>query len=254
MNPVAIGLIVFACVFGGALFGMFLGRVLPAEHLSADARDVIKVSMAMVATLAALVLGLLTASAKSSLDDKEGELRAAAAQVILLDRTMAEYGPETAQARDLLKQILVARINQVWPEESDARVTPEAISHGNGIEAVQAALLALSPKNDAQRWLQSTALGITQGIAGERWTVLEQLGSSLQWPFLAVVVFWLAVIFASFGLFAPRNASVTAALFVAALSVAGSIYLILEMDQPYRGLIKISSAPLRTALQELGQQ
>ena len=111
--------------------------MLPEEHLSADARDVIKVSMAMVATLAALVLGLLTASAKSSLDDKEGELRAAAAQVILLDRTMAEYGPETAQARDLLKQILVARINQVWPEESDARVTPEAISHGNGIEAVR---------------------------------------------------------------------------------------------------------------------
>ena len=130
MNPLAIGLIVFACVFAGALFGMFLGTVLPKEHLSADARDVIKVSMAMVATLAALVLGLLTASAKSSLDDKEGELRAAAAQVILLDRTMAEYGPETAQARDLLKQILVARINQVWPEESDARVTPEAISHG----------------------------------------------------------------------------------------------------------------------------
>ena len=98
MNPIPIGLIVFACVFAGALFGMFLSRVLPAEHLSADARDVIKVSMAMVATLAALVLGLLTASAKSSLDDKEGELRAAAAQVILLDRTMAEYGPETAQA------------------------------------------------------------------------------------------------------------------------------------------------------------
>ena len=95
---------------------------------------------------------------------------------------------------------------------------------------------------------------IAQGIALERWTVVEQLGSSLQWPFLVVVVFWLAIIFASFGLFAPRNASVTAALFVAALSVAGSIFLILEMDRPYSGLVKISSAPLRTALAELGHQ
>ena len=124
MNPLSIGLIVFVCVFGGALFGMFLGTVLPKEHLGSDARDVIKVSMAMVATLAALVLGLLTASANSSLDDKEGELRAAAAQVVLLDRTMAEYGPETAQARDLLKQMLVERIDQIWPEEGEATVTP----------------------------------------------------------------------------------------------------------------------------------
>jgi hypothetical protein len=252
MDPLSIGLIVFACVFGGALFGMFLGSVLPKEHLSPDARDVIKVSMAMVATLAALVLGLLTASAKSGLDDKEGELRSIAAQVILLNRTMAEYGPETAEARDLLKQILVVRINQIWPEENAAPVTPEAIGRGTGIEGVQEKLLALSPKNDAQRWLQSTALQTTRDIAAARWAGLEQIGSSIQWPFLVVVVFWLAIIFASFGLFAPRNASVTAALFVAALSVAGSIYLILEMDQPYRGLIKLSSTPLRIALEELG--
>ena len=167
---------------------------------------------------------------------------------------MAEYGPETAGARDLLKQILVARINQIWPEESDAPVTPEAISHGNGIEAVQAALLALSPKNDAQRWLQSTALGISQSIARTRWTLRRAAGQQPPVAVPGVVVFWLAIIFASFGLFAPRNASVMAALLVAALSVAGSIFLILEMDQPYRGLVKISSAPLRTALQELGQQ
>jgi exosortase/archaeosortase len=108
---------VFACVFGGALFGMFLGTILPEGHLSPDARDVIKVAMAMVATLAALVLGLLTASAKSSLDEKESELRSAAAQVLLLDRTMAEYGPETKDARDLLKQTVAARISQIWPDE-----------------------------------------------------------------------------------------------------------------------------------------
>jgi hypothetical protein len=252
MSPSSIALIVFALVFGGALFGMYLGRALPQEHLNPDARDVIKVSMAMVATLAALVLGLLTASATSSLNDKEAELRGMAAQVILLDRTMAEYGQETAEARTLLKQIVAARINLIWPEENAGTVEAEAIDRGAGIESVQKKLLALSPKDDAQRWIQSTALQATRDIAAARWSILEQIGSSIQWPFLVVVVFWLAVIFASFGLFAPRNASVAAALFIAALSVAGSLYLILEMDQPYGGLIKISSAPLRTALAELG--
>jgi hypothetical protein len=252
MSALVIGAIVFACVFGGALFGMFLSKVLPEEHFSPDAKDVIKVTMAMVATLAALVLGLLTASAKSSLDDKVTELRSAAAQVVLLDRTMAEYGPETADARDLLKQTLAARISQIWPEE-DAAMAPSALRRGNGVETIQRKLLELTPQTDAQRWLQSTALSISSTIAAARWTVLAQIGTSIQWPFLAILVFWLAVIFASFGLFAPRNGSVTAALVVAALSVAGSVYLILEMDQPYGGLVKISSAPLRAALQQLGQ-
>ena len=247
MSTLSIAAIVFACVFGGALFGMFLGAVLPKHHLSPDARDVIKVAMAMIATLAALVLGLLTASAKSSLDEKESQLRSAAAQVVLLDRTMAAYGEETQEARDLLEQIVAARIRQIWPEE-DATVTPGAIGRGSGIEAVD-----LSPQTDAQRWLQSTALETSGSIAAARWVVLQEIGSSVQWPFMAILVFWLAIIFASFGLFAPRNTSVAVTLFVAALSVAGSIYLILAMDQPYSGPIKISSAPLRTVLEQLGQ-
>jgi len=252
MNAFAIASIVFALVFGGALLGVYLGKVLPPRHLNPDAKDVIKVSMAMVATLAALVLGLLTASAKSSLDDKDAELRSMAERVIFLDRTMAEYGPETAEARTLLKQILVARISLIWPEENNGAVAPEAIGRGAGVETVQKKLLALSPKDDAQRWLQSTALQTTRDIALARWALLEQIGSTIQWPFLVVVVFWLATLFASFGLFAPRNASVAVALLIAALSVAGSIFLILEMDQPYSGLVKLSSAPFRIALAELG--
>jgi hypothetical protein len=118
MSALVIGAIVFACVFGGALFGMYLGTVLPKDHLSPDARDVIKVAMAMIATLAALVLGLLIASAKSSFDEKESELRSTAAQVVLLDRTMAEYGAETHEARDLLKQTVAARISQIWQGET----------------------------------------------------------------------------------------------------------------------------------------
>ncbi|MCJ7788026.1 MAG: DUF4239 domain-containing protein [Methyloceanibacter sp.] len=205
--------------------------------MSNDAKDVIKVTMTMIATLAALVLGLLTASAKNSLDDKENAVKSWASQVILLDRTLAEYGPETQDARDLLKQTVAMRVAQLWPG-SRTKAFPEIITKGQGIEGVQRALLALTPKTDAQRWLQSTALQITNSIAASRWLIAQQLASNMRWPFLVVLIFWLAVIFTSFGLFAPRNYIVVAALFVAALSVAGSIFLILEMDQPYSGFIK----------------
>jgi len=185
MSTLTTAAIVFACVFGGALFGMFLRAVLPERHLNPDARDVIKVAMAMIATLAALVLGLLTASAKNSLDEKESQLRGVAAQVVLLDRTMAAYGEETKEARDLPKHMVVARISQIWPEEN-ATVTPGAIGRGSGIEAIQRKLLDLSPQTDAQRWLQSTALQTSGSISASRWVVLQEIGSSMpmlgQWP------------------------------------------------------------------------
>ena len=253
MSPLTISAIVFACILGGASFGMYLQTVLPKHQLSADAKDVIKVSMAMVATMAALVLGLMTASAKSSLDDKEREQRSVAAQVILLDRTMALYGDETLESRDLLKQFVSTRVNQLWPEENAGGVAPEAIGADTGIGHLQQKILALSPQNDFQRWFQSTALQISRDIASAQWSAFQQVGSQIRWPFVVIVVFWLMIVFGSFGLFAPLNGSAVSALCVAALAVAGAIYLILAMDQPYGGLIKISSAPARAALDQLGR-
>lgn len=253
MNALAIAGIVFGCLFGGAVFGMLLGAILPKHHLSTDSKDVIKVAIAMIATLAALVVGLLIASVKSSFDDKDTEMRRMAAHVILLDRTMAEYGPETQVIRDRFRQIVATRIEQIWPEESKEKLALQAVGHGSIIETIQRQLLDLSPQNDTQRWLKATALQITNEIAEARWLVFEQTGSAIQWPFLVILIFWLAVIFASFGLFAPRNGSVISVLFICALSAAGALFLIVQMDQPYSGLIKISSAPVRAALTQLGR-
>jgi type II secretory pathway pseudopilin PulG len=252
MSALLIGAIVFAVVFGGALLGMGLGALLPKEQLSDQTKDAIKVAMAMIATLAALVLGLLTASAKSSLDDKEGQVRAWAAEVIILDRALATYGPEAQDARDSMKQVLTARVAQLWPG-SGTGLSPAALRKGTSIEVVQREVLELQPQTDAQRWLKDTALKITQEMMEARWEGMQRLGRSIKWPFIAIVVFWLAVIFASFGLLAPRNAIVTGALLLAALSVAGALYLILEMDQPYAGLITISPEPLQIALAQLGK-
>lgn len=253
MNALAIGGVVFAAVFGGAFLGMFLRAVLPEHHLSTKSKDIIKISMAMIATLAALVVGLLIASAKSSFETKSSELTRAATQYVLLDRTMAEYGPDTRDTRELLRQILLMRFHQIWPENGAKGLAPEAVGQGPGVEAIQRKLLDLAPQNDAQRWLKSRALQITNDIAEVRWTAAEQMGSSIPWPFLTILVFWFAMIFASFGLFAPPNGSVIIALFFCALSVAGSIYLIVEMDQPYSGLIKLTSAPVVAALSQIGR-
>jgi hypothetical protein len=253
MSALSVGAIAFACTFGGALLGMLLSAVLPKHHLSTDSKDVIKVAMAMIATLAALVIGLLIASAKNSFDGKDTEMRRMAADAVLLDRTMAQYGGETRELRGAFRQFVGTRIEQVWPEEGNGKVAPEAIGQGAVIEEIQRKLLELSPQNDAQRWLKSTALEITGEIAKGRWLVLEQTGSGIQWPFLTILIFWLAMILCSFGLFAPRNGSVVTALLICALSVAGSLFLVVQMDQPYSGLIKISSAPVRAAFDQLGR-
>ncbi|MEO3756816.1 hypothetical protein ABGB19_00780 [Mycobacterium sp. B14F4] len=252
MKDVLIGVAVFAMIFGGALFGMFLAKILPDQHLSTESRDAIRIVMAMLATLSAVVLGLLTGSSISSLGEREGELRSAGVQFIMLDRTLAEYGPETGRTRALLKQLLAERINQIWPEE-DGAVSLTALSSGAGIVLVQRDLFALSPQTEQQRWLRSKALEITDTIAESRWTTIEQIGSRFPWAFFIVVVGWLAVIFASFGLYAPRNASVIAALLIAALTLAGPIFMMLEMDQPYGGMVKIPSTSLRVALDQLGR-
>ena len=253
MNALAIGGLVFVLAFGGALLGMYLRTVLPDRHLSEDSKDIVRISTAMLATLAALVVGLLIASAKSSFDSKNSELTRSATHYILLDRTLAEYGPETREIRDLIRQVIVTRLHQIWPEASAGNLNPKVVYQGNGVEGIQRKLLDLAPQNDAQRWLKSTALQLSSDIAEVRWSALEQLGSGIPWPFLVVLIFWFIAIFASFGLFAPTNGSVIIAMLVSALSVAAAIYLIVEMDQPYGGLIKLSSSPVLTALDQIGR-
>jgi hypothetical protein len=166
---------------------------------------------------------------------------------------LAHYGPETKETRDLLQRIVADRLDAIWPEDRSqpARLdAPEMVSTAQGIET---RLLQLSPQNDAQRWLRSQALQIGSDIMETPWLVLGGLGRSVPLPFLVVLVFWLTIIFGSFGLLAPRNVTVLVVLFLSSLSGAGSIFLILETDQPFEGLMKISSAPLRYTLSHLGQ-
>ncbi|MFZ0050683.1 MAG: hypothetical protein WAK96_02820 [Desulfobaccales bacterium] len=254
MSALIISLIAFACIFGGTLLGMFLRTILPGHHVGDDSKDAVKLGTGMIATMAALVLALLIASAKGNFDTMSSDLRQASARVILLDRVMAHYGPETNEARDLLRRDIASTIKRVWPEDKIGQAVTEAPQGRINFEAIQDKLRQLSPRNDAQRWLQSRALEISGEIAEGRWLLIEQLGQrSIPMPFFVILVFWLTIIFASFGLFSPRNATVITVLLICALSAAGSLFLIMELDTPYQGLIKVSSAPLRIALAHLGQ-
>ena len=252
MSDALVGLVVFGLLFGGGLIGMLLGKVLPTQQLSADTRDVVRVTMAMLATLSAVILGLLTGAAIGSIAEKEGELRNAGVQFVMLDRALASYGPETGEMRGLLRDVLALRIEQVWPADSGS-VEFGAFGAGPGIETVRDEIFTLAPATAKQRWLQANALEYANAISVSRWTTLEQVGSRFPWAFFFVVAGWLAVIFLSFGLFAPRNASVVAALLVAAAGLSGAVFMLLEMDQPYDGLVRLPSTSLRLALDQLGR-
>jgi hypothetical protein len=243
--------IVFACVFAGAVLGMFLRAKLPEDHLSADTKDVVKVAIALIATMGALVLSLLISSAKSNYDTRGSEVLQVSADIILLDRALAHYGPEAKDARSLLRRSLAAAIERISPTTG---VTPAVIDPtASPVEALYDKIDELSPQTDSQGSLKAQALKMTMDLARTRFLFFEQAGSSLPAPFLVVLVFWLTIIFVSFGLFAPGNATVAAVFLVCALSVSGAIFLLLELDRSSEGIIQVSSAPLRQALARLGQ-
>jgi hypothetical protein len=251
MSSMAIAWIVFACVFGGALLGMFLRPMLPEKHLGGDTKDVVKVAIALIATMAALVLSLLISSAKSAYDTRNSELVQLSANLVMLDRALARYGPDTKDTRSLLRNTIAAAIERIWPA-SGARPA-DFNSAASPFEAIYDQIEQLSPQNDYQRSLQAQALKATTDLEHTRFLLFEGIRSSIPLPFLVVMVFWLTIIFASFGLFAPANAIVTSVFVVCALSVSGALFLILELDRSYTGMIQVSSAPLRQALARLGQ-
>jgi hypothetical protein len=253
MSPIAIALLVSACTFGGALFGIWLRGALPEHHLGEESKDVVKLGMGLIATMTALVLGLVTASAKSAYDVQDTAVKHVGLSLLVLDRTLARYGPETSEIREQVRRTLVFRLETTWPEDTSQAVRVETPETTPTVEGIEDQIRSLSPQTDAQRAFQSRALTIASDLLDSRWLLFGSIGNVIPTPFLIIVVFWLAVLFWSFGLFAPRNPTVITVLLLCALSVAASIFLILEMERPFDGIMKVSSDPLRYTLAHLGQ-
>jgi hypothetical protein len=253
MHAVWISSIVFVFCLAGAAFGHWLRDTLPAHHLDEESKDTVKVGVGLVATMTALVLGLVTASAKSSFDAVDAAVKHTAVNVLAMDRLLARYGPETAPIRATLKQAIEERMQMVWaPTGGDAGgFDPMRSGAAAGAEALAGALRRLAPADDAQRALQAHALDLAETLLQDRWEVFTIGDSSIPTPFLVVLLFWLVLTFASFGMFAPRNALVFAVLFVCALSVASAVFLILELDSPFHGVLTVSSDPVRYVVEKL---
>jgi hypothetical protein len=254
MSPLAISGLVLSCIFGGAVAGILLRRRFPEEHLSSDTKEVVKLVMGVVGTMTGMVLGLLVASAKSSFDGQRGGVSQLAANAVVLDRTLAHYGPEAQNARDALRASVVDLVQRTWPKEPAPSEGPnQPVGDEARYDEVYTRILALQPKTDAQRTPQAQALKIVLDTAQLRSLMSSQRSNSIPPIFLLLMVAWLTITFASFGLFAQRHATTYGVLFLGALVVSSAVFLILELDHGFGGMIHISSQPLRDAILQLGK-
>jgi len=251
MNMVLIALILFVVLVGAVLLGRRVRRYLPEDHLSADSRDSVKLAMGLLATMTALVLGLLVSSAKDGYDTKRSVVIQMAAKVAFLDRMLALYGPETAEARGDLRTAVVEAVRHIWPTDKGG---PATFAPNQQVgDALYVSIQRLSPNDDSQRALKTQVVTLMVDLGQLRSLLIAQSIPSISKPMLIILVSWLVVIFFGFSLIAPPNATTTLALVASAFSVACAIFLILELDHPFGGLIHIPSEPITNVLSHLAK-
>jgi hypothetical protein len=224
------------------------------EHLSAEARNSAQIGIGMIATLAALVMGLMVSSSKASFDERQTEIVHLATTIVLLDHALAGYGTEARGAREEVRNIVDRSLKRIAPSGGFGIEEFEVpISNLGLVTHMQATIMALAPANDAQRWFQSRAMTLTTELGRERTQSAERSRRTIPSLVLVVVVCWLVLIFVGLGVFSITNRTVFVGLIVCALAFASSIFLVLELDMPYSGLITISGDPLRAVAAEVGR-
>jgi hypothetical protein len=252
VNGIAASLIAFATIFGGAFIGAWLRHRLPEHHLGEGTKDIVRLGTGLLGTLSALVLGLLIASANSSYETQSTYVRRLTANLILLDEVLAQYGPETRASRDFLRRSIGPLVDRIWLRNPTDNATQGPFRASSMAEMAYASIQELAPTNDTQKSLKGQALQTFTDLAQARLELFARAGSTIPTPFLAMLILWLTIIFASFSLFTPLNPTLIVIISIFALSASGALYLILELSQPFGGLIQIPSAPLLNALEPLG--
>jgi len=253
VSQLAIAAIIFACCFCAGLLGLMLHRVLPDQHLDGDSKDTVKLVMGLIATIAALVLSLLVASAKSSYDAQLSGMEQLVADIVELDQKLSSVGPETREIRQGIRATLVGLHERIWstdgvnPAVLDPRLTLRQF------ERLETAIRNLPARTDAQQADQKTALEMASTIARTRLVMFVETGTKIPTPFLVILVAWVGMLFLGFGLFARVNPTVTVALMVGSLCVAAAVFLILELNSPFSGLLRLPDAPVQYAISRIGE-
>jgi hypothetical protein len=253
MNALVIGIIAFTCTFGGTLTGIWLKGILPAHHTDDRSKESVQTGIGMITMITALILGLVTASGKESIDSVNNLIKGSASEVLSLDRMLARYGTETKEIRKELKAYVGRTIELTWPRDRSVIVPNDVAKAATSVEFIATQVNLLDPQTEDQKRLKDQAMTLTESLLQTRWIIFSSQNSSIPLPFLIILLSWLAFIFTTFGLFAPRNGMTITVHLLCAFAVATAFYLILEMDSPFHGIIKASSDPLRYALDHMGK-
>jgi hypothetical protein len=253
VDSLNVAILVFVSAFGGSMLGIYLRRKLPKSHLSSESCEVVKLSTGLIASVFALVLGLLIASAKSSFDEQRAGFQQLSTNLILLDRSLKFFGPETAQAREKLRQTITLILELRWPASGSNPAGLDSPELTATASELLKAVLDLSPKTDAQKTIQLQAIQLCSELGKMRWLLSQSDESSTPAPFTLILVLWITLLFITFGMFSPWNATVVTILFICSASLGSAMFLIEELDRPFHGWIQISSNPLRDALKQFDQ-
>jgi hypothetical protein len=251
MTSLQIAIILLASLVAMVLFGQWVRRRISDQHFSTDSKDAIKLAMGLIITMTALLLGLLVSSAKSSYDTKRSQVTQMAAKVALLDRLLTAYGPEGAEARTLFRNAVADSIHSMWPDEAGTLV--QIAPNPEEGARLYAAILDLSPRDDLQRNLKIQITTLAMDLAQLRMLLQALMSPSIPELLLIIVICWLLVIFASLSLLTPPNFTTTLSLIAAAVSVTSAVFLIMELDQPMGGIIRVSGEPLMNVLNQFAK-
>lgn len=252
MGSLAIACVMFGVVLAGTLFAGWVAQRLPGHHLNGETRDVVKLGLGVIGTLAALVLGLLVASTKGTYDAQCATVKELAAQLAVLDRVLARIGPETADARRGTRALAEAVLNQLWPQDASQRIDFSGGPSRQAGEALFEAIAAVEPRNDTQRLLKNRAQDLVVGFGSMRQRLVVNGERSIPTPLLVLLVAWQSTLFAGFGLLAPRNLTATTVLLLCMISVSGAVFVVLELDRPFEGIVRVPSTPLHSVIAHLG--
>jgi len=254
MHSYLIATVSFICIFGGALGGLFMQSFLPPHHLSKESQESVKLGAGLIATMAALILGLLVSSSKGTYDRVNVLINEAAANTISLDQTLKNYGPEADSLRHTLLERVITIRNDIWPENNNlATKSSTALRKESTILGLVKKIAELKANDPGALQMQSNAVKIATELNQQRWQITVESTSKLPLTLVVIPIFWITFLTFVYGLFAPRNPTVSMVLFFCSLSIAGAIYLICEMSMPLDGSIKVPSQPFQTVIELLSK-
>jgi len=250
VSSTVVGLLVFVSVFAGAVIGIILNRLLPEDHLSKESQDVIRLGTGMLSVLASLVLGLLIASAKTSFDRIDADVRQFSSSVIELGDALRAMGPAAAPTLAILHDYTVRSVSTHSGGIEEPSDVEDNVA-GDLMVRLRDSIIALPDTTPRQAMLHAQAWSLFQALQRSRWKILQEAPDTFQPAVMYILVTWIALIFVSFGMSAPHNMTVLVALCICSAAIGGAIFLAHEMDSPFDGYIQISPEPMQKALVHL---